>query len=116
MNTLYKHILRAVAVLSLFAGIVSCSQDELGILSEDMPPGEHPLKLIASVDGMRTRADESCSWVNGDSIAVRIGVIGRFDRIGNYMLNADGTVMDEPPPPPRAPPQIKRKARVPQGG
>ncbi|MDE7413767.1 MAG: fimbrillin family protein [Muribaculaceae bacterium] len=98
MNILYKYILYAVVVLSLCAGVVSCSQDELGIRSDEMPPGEYPLKLKASVDGMRTRADEHCSWVDGDSIAVRIGVIGRFDRIGNYMLNADGTVMDEPTP------------------
>ncbi|MDE6395089.1 MAG: hypothetical protein K2K77_07085, partial [Duncaniella sp.] len=74
--------MRALAMLSLCAVVSSCSEDECGIGPDNMLSGEHPLKLTASVDGMRSRADESCSWVDGDSIAVRIGVIGRFDRIG----------------------------------
>ncbi|MDE5785078.1 MAG: fimbrillin family protein, partial [Duncaniella sp.] len=94
MNTIYKYISRVAVALSLCAVAASCSQDE-PIGSGDMSAGEHPLRLTASVDGMKSRADGSCSWVEGDSIAVRIGVIGRFDRIGRYMLNADGTVMDE---------------------
>ncbi|MDE6485314.1 MAG: fimbrillin family protein, partial [Duncaniella sp.] len=98
MNTFVKYMTRAVMALSLCAGASSCSEDEYGIGPDDMLSGDYPLRLTASVDGMKSRADESCSWVDGDSIAVRIGVIGRFDRIGNYVLNADGTVMDEPTP------------------
>ena len=84
--------------LTLCVGASSCSEDEFGIGADELAAGEHPLRLTASVDGMRSRAGESFSWVDGDSIAVRIGVIGRFDRIGQYLLNADGTVMDEPIP------------------
>ncbi|MDE6371089.1 MAG: fimbrillin family protein, partial [Duncaniella sp.] len=96
MNLFAKYISRAVATLSLCAVVSSCSQDDLGMGRVKTPfPGEYPLMFTTTVDEMRSRANEQSHWVDGDTIAVRIGEIGVFDRIGKYRLNADGTVMDE---------------------
>lgn len=85
MNFIKKHILRFIAAMSLCVVAASCSQEELGIT----PDGIFPLKFTATVDGMVSRANDTDSWADGDTIRVRIDT---YPWIGRYSLNADGTI------------------------
>lgn len=91
MNIIKKHIFRAFAAMSLCAVAASCSQEEFGLTQDD----ERPLKLIATVEGMASRAADTDSWAKGDIIRVRIdNGIDKYPWIGQYELNPDGTVKD----------------------
>lgn len=92
MNSIKKYILLTIAAMSLSVVAGSCTQDEFGIEHGDkLPPGEYPLKLTASVEGMKTRTNNTDSWDEGDEIRVRIG---DYPWTGRYELNTDGSVKD----------------------
>lgn len=91
ITTRSYHIFLIIAA-SLLAcmGLYSCSQDEFGTVGT-LPSGRYPLRFTATVDGMISRTDGKDSWVDGDSVGVKIGADGV---IGCYRLNADGTVKE----------------------
>lgn len=92
MNCSIKHILRSIGVISLCAVASSCSQDPLDMEKNgDFISGESPLKLTADVAEMITRAGEKDSWIDEDSIRVRIGT---YPWIGKYKLNPNGSVKE----------------------
>lgn len=93
MNIIKKYILGTIAAMTLSGLAVSCTQDEFGML----PESERSLKFTATVDGMVSRADDAGFWVTGDTIRVRISADESLDFypwIGQYELNANGTVRD----------------------
>lgn len=92
MKFIKNHILLSLAAMSLCVVAVSCAHDDFDFKHGDtLPEGKFPLKLTAAVDGMVTRASDTDFWDDGDKIRVRIG---EYPWVGNYELNADGTVKD----------------------
>ncbi len=88
MNKYNKYILQTIEALLLSVLVASCSLDDVE-QSLPLPPGQYPLDLTVSVEGMKSRALGKDSWTEGDEIGVRIGSDAN---LGRYTLNSDGSV------------------------
>ncbi|MDE6582743.1 MAG: fimbrillin family protein, partial [Duncaniella sp.] len=82
------NILLPMAALLLCLAATSCSQDDFE-QGTPLAPGQYPLDLTVSVEGMKSRADGKERWKAGDEIGVRIG---SDTNLGRYTLNSDGSV------------------------
>lgn len=79
---------RTITASLLLVVLASCSQDVIDRF-ESLPPGQYPLGLTVSVEGMKSRADGNDYWLNASEIGVKIG---EDSEVGRYEIDTNGNV------------------------
>ncbi|MFS6554237.1 fimbrillin family protein, partial [Parabacteroides distasonis] len=76
--------------MAMAMALTACGSDD-EILNEAQRGDIHPLLFTATVEDIQTRVTND-TWTDGDVIGVKIST--NLNAIGEYALNADGTVKE----------------------
>ena len=83
---------RIISYLAMAMALTACGSDD-EILNEVQRGDRHPLQFTATVEDIQTRVTSDNKWEDGDIIGVKISNDPN-NTIGQYKLNADGTVKE----------------------
>lgn len=80
---------RIISYFAMAMALTACGSDD-EILNDVQRGDRHPLQFTATVEDIQTRVTSDNKWEDGDEIGVTISTAP--NTIGQYALNADGTV------------------------
>ncbi|MBO5204508.1 MAG: fimbrillin family protein [Prevotella sp.] len=80
---------RIISYFAMAMALTACGSDD-EILNDVQRGDRHPLQFTATVEDIQTRVTSDNKWEDGDEIGVTISTDP--NTIGQYALNADGTV------------------------
>jgi len=81
---------RIISYFAMAMALTACGSDD-EILNDVQRGDRHPLQFTAAVEDIQTRVTSDNKWEDGDIIGVKISNDPN-NTIGQYALNADGTV------------------------
>lgn len=83
---------KIIAYFAMAMALTACGSDD-EILNDVQRGDRHPLQFTATVEDIQTRVTSDNKWTDGDIIGVKISTDPN-NTIGQYALNADGTVKE----------------------